>query len=119
MLTAKYKLIKDEESIFVVTENGGIAEIREVEELEEGDNRKSVSEYYYLSFDQKDVSSKYGIWKKLNEGKIECYDWTTPYDNPAHITHALNWLCFGDYIFIEDENIWPDLDIYNYSYFTN
>jgi len=102
----KYRVIKDGDEITVITEDGGIACIREVDELDEGDGRQAVTDCYQSRFDNKILESG-NIWEILGEGKMYCEDWQTPFDNPDHIQDALEWLCMGCE-FELDESIWKN-----------
>lgn len=103
----KYRLIKDDEAIVVILGDGGIAEIHEADEIEEGDGRQSVTEYYQSRFTMEDSGH---VWDAVGEGKMYYNDWKTPFDDPAHVQDALEWLAVeSDYEL--DESIWPDLKI--------
>ena len=104
----KYRVIKQgDDEITVITEDGGVACIREVDEIEEGDGRVAVTDYYQSRFDNKMLEEE-DIWEILSEGKIYCEDWTTPFDNPEHIQDALTWLWMCCDKFEVDESIWEN-----------
>ena len=106
----KFRLIKDSEEIIVITEDGGVATIRDVEGYVDGDfggkDRKSTTDYYQGRLNSKMIDED-NIWESLGEGKMYWNDWKTPFDNPEHVEDALNWLCVGE-VFVADENIWPN-----------
>ena len=103
----KYRLIETPgDSIVVILEDGGIADIHYAEPHEDSPNRKSVTEYYQTRFTQEDLDSEDELWEILGEGKMYYEEWDTPYNNPEHITDALNWLAVGE-TFELDESIWP------------
>ena len=104
----KYKLIKTNNEITVLTADGGLAEIREVEESSAGDGRQSVTEYYQTHFTKNELLDYEGVHCILGQGKMYYNDWTTPFTNPDHIVDALNWLAPGETEYILDETIWPE-----------
>ncbi len=103
----KYRTIIGKEDITVITEDGGIANIHYAEELDEGDKRKSVTEYYQARFTQEMLDSGADIWEEVGEGNMYYNNWTCEYDDPTLIGDALKWLCVGC-DFKEDETIWKD-----------
>jgi hypothetical protein len=107
----KYKTIRKDDIIIIITEDGGLAEIHYAEELDEGDGRQSTTEYYQNRFTEEDLLSTESIWDILGEGKAYYNDWTTPFDDPNHIIDALNWLAI-DESYQEDNSIWPNINIY-------
>ena len=100
----KYRLIKNDDSVTVIMEDGGVACI----EVDEGDDQDylSYTEYYQDRF-TKEMLAKGDIWDQLACGKMYRSDWETDFDNPDHIEEALEWLCVGCE-FELDEMIWPD-----------
>jgi len=108
MKNIKYRLIESEDEIIVILENGGVAEIREAEELDIGDGRQSVTEYYQNRFTLQGTLSDEGIFGEVGEGKLYWNDWKTPFTDPAHIADALNWLAPG-MNYVEDNTIWSEL----------
>ena len=105
----KYRTIKDKNEITVILDDGGIATIREVEEMEEGDGRKATTDYYQDRFTLESLGSDEGIWEEVGKGKMYCEDWDTSFDDPAHIQDALNWLSVQSE-FELDETIWPSFE---------
>jgi hypothetical protein len=104
----KYRLIETKgDSITVILEDGGIADIHYAEPYDDAPNRKSVTEYYQTRFTQEDLESDEELWTILGEGKMYYNEWTTDYDDPAHVQDALNWLAVEE-TFELDESIWPD-----------
>lgn len=100
----KYRVIKSHDEITVITEDGGIACIRDVDNGDEG--AQSVTDYYQDRFDQVILDND-TIWDTVGQGKMYCEDWTTPFDDPAHVQDALQWLSVGD-TYELDETIWKD-----------
>ena len=100
----KYRLIKDDVLVIVITEDGGAACI----ESDWSNDQKylSYTEYYQDRF-TKEMLDKGDIWDQLSCGKMYRSDWETDFDNPGHIRDALEWLCVGC-DFELDETIWPD-----------
>ncbi len=102
----KYRITKNDEEVTVITEDGSIASIRYADELDEGDNRTAVTDYYQSRFTQEDIDSDDSIWEILGEGKMYYKDWyETDFDNPKLVQDALEWLCM-ECKFEEDETIW-------------
>lgn len=110
MSTIKYRTIKSEDNVVVILEDGGIADIHYAEESVAGDGRMSTSEYYQSRFTEDDLKSEECIWDIVGEGKMYYNDWTTPFDDPEHITDALQWLASGCEYEL-DESIWPDFKL--------
>ena len=109
MEKVKYRTIQDSDSITILLEDGGIADIREVEELNEGDGRKATTEYYQSRFTAEDLNSEEDVWTAVGEGKMYYNDWKTPFTDPAHLQDALNWLSIESE-FEVDESIWPQFE---------
>ncbi len=103
----KYRLVKNEDEIIVIVEDGGIATIREVEELDEGDGRQATTDYYQDRL-TKEMIADDDVWGNLGNGNMYWNDWKTPFNNPEHIVDALEWLCVGEDNFEVDENIWKE-----------
>tara|TARA_R110000772_G_scaffold5454_4_gene19494 strand:+ start:6226 stop:6543 length:318 start_codon:yes stop_codon:yes gene_type:complete len=87
-----YRVIKENDEITIITEDGGVACVRYADELDNGDGRQAVTDYYQDRLTQEMIDSDI-IWEQLGEGKMYCNDWTTSFDNHEHITDALQWLC--------------------------
>lgn len=101
-----YRIIQTDDSITVLTEDGGLAEIRLVEELVSGDGRKTTIEYYQNRFTEEDLNNPESVYDILGEGKMYYNDYTTPYTSPEHITDALEWLAPGN-DYKSDNTLWP------------
>lgn len=107
----KYKLLNTAiDEITVILEDGGVACIRGVEELDEGDGRQSTTDYYAVNLTDKFADME-NVWDELGEGKMYYNDWITPYDDPAHIQEALRWLCVGEENFTIDDTIWANINV--------
>ena len=101
----RYRVIKDSDEITVILEDGGVACIRYADEMEEGDGRTAVTDYYQSRFDQTMIDEE-NIWEELGEGKMYCKDWYgAKFDSKEVINDALTWLCV-ECTFTEDETIW-------------
>ena len=102
----KYRITKNNDEINVILEDGGIACIRDAEEVNPGDRRQSTTDYYQDRFNQ-EMLDRGDIWEKLGEGNMYYNDWITPFDDPKHIQDALEWLCINcNEGFELDETIW-------------
>ncbi len=108
MNSIKYRTIKSDDNIVVITEDGGIADIHEAEPYEAEEYRQSTTEYYQDKFDIADITSDESIWTIVGEGKMYYNDWVTSFTDPTHIQDALNWLAPG-YTYELDESIWTNL----------
>ena len=99
----KYRVIKGNEEIIVILEDGGVACIRDVY----AEDYKTVSDYYQDRFTQEMLDNE-NIWEELGEGKMYCAEWQVPFDSPELVQEALNWLCVWEDNFEVDESIWKD-----------
>jgi len=113
---AKYRIIhnKAEKEIFVITEDGGVSIIREADD---SDGVRSLSEYYQTRITDIDIRRTIAdpenndVFCELDKGKIYIEEWETPYDDPDHITAALEWLCVGcDFKEDKKNEIFPDFE---------
>ena len=104
----KYRLIKSPDNIIVILEDGGVADIRDVEELDEGDGRQATTEYYKERFTLAGIASDDGIFGEVGEGDMYYNDWKDAFDAPKHIVDALEWLAPG-LQHEEDNSIWSEL----------
>ena len=109
--TIKYRVILDgDDSIAVVLEDGGFAEVHSAEPLDTESKRKATTEYYQTKFTQSDIESNEPIYEILGEGKMYYNDWDTEFTNPTHIQDMLEWLA-PEHTYELDESIWPDLEL--------
>lgn len=102
----KYRTIKDNDSIVIITEDGGYAVVISIDE------NKATSEYYQNKFTKEDVDSGSSIHEVLSEGKMYYNEWDTNFDSIDHIENALDWLV-PDCTYEYDENIWSNLKVEN------
>ena len=111
-VTIKYRTLQSgDDSVVVILEDGGFAEVHYAEPMSEKCNRQSTTEYYQTRFTQSDVDNKdEPIYDILGEGKMYYNDWDTPFTNPVHVQDMLEWLAPG-HIYKLDETIWLDLVI--------
>lgn len=107
MSTVRYRTVETPDSIIVLVDDGGIAEIREVGESDEGDGRQTTIEYYQSRFTASDLLSGTSIWEIVGNGKMHYDDFTTEYTDPEHVITALEWLAVGCE-YIEDNTIWEN-----------
>ena len=103
----KYRIEHMGDELVVIVEDGGIACIRSVDELDEGDGRQTTIDYYQERLTQSMIDND-TIWEELGEGDMYYNDFKTPYTDPSHIQNALEWLCVGETNFEVDETIWKD-----------
>lgn len=92
----KFRIIHENDEIIVLTEDGGIACIRQAEDIDNNTPREAVTDYYQsLITDFPDANSD-DLFEFLAEGKMYCKDWaSTPYNSLKAIQDALDWLCLG------------------------
>lgn len=109
MSKTRYRVLKNAEEIHVITDDGGIACIREVD----AEEYAAITEYYQERFDAGMIESE-TLWEELGEGKMYCKEWQSGYETDKELQEkvedALDWLCMGCE-FELDESIWPTLDI--------
>lgn len=91
----KYRVIHDdvEKEIIVITEDGGVACIREADDISESEPRISVTDYYLINLNHVPQDDKENLWDNLGLGEIYHNDWPdTPYHAQVAIDDAINWL---------------------------
>jgi len=92
----KFRIIFDdgENEITVITEDGGIACIREVEEISSDEPRIAVTDYYQMRLTDVPSSETDELFEYLAEGQIFHNDWSdVKYNSLTAIEDALIWLC--------------------------
>lgn len=104
-----YRLINEGDTIIILTEDGGYAEIRDVEEVSAGDGRQTTIELYQSRFTEDDMLSGTPLYETLGEGKMYYEDFTTPYTSEEHVEYALDWLS-SDAVHKLDNTIWPEYE---------
>lgn len=104
----KFSLILNSEEITVITEDGGIACIREAEDMSPDEPRESVTDYYQMRLTDVPASEADGLFEHLAEGKIYCKDWVNAkYNSLEVIEDALSWLCVGESNWELVDNLFP------------
>lgn len=90
----KFRLIIESDEVIVITEDGGIACIREAEALSNDEPRIATTDYYQSRITDFDSIYLTDLFERLAEGKMHYEDWpTTPFNSMVAINDALNWLC--------------------------
>lgn len=84
-----YRLIKEDDEITVITDDGGIALIRAVEDLDE-DSRITTIILFSMKIPQDFTSVTHDIWEELSNKITWCDDTATvPFDDVKHIEFVL------------------------------
>lgn len=97
-LAMKFRLIIDnnEKEITVLTENGGIACIRQADDISPDEPRMALTEYYGSRLVDIPTNREGDIFEWLSEGSIYFKDWTVEkYNSLTAIQDALSWLVVG------------------------
>ncbi len=86
----KFRIILEEGELTVITQDGGIACMREAEPVDTP--IVAVTDYYYDKLTDTTIT-KDNVFEVLAEGKMVCSDWTIlKFNNPVLVTDALSWL---------------------------
>ncbi|WP_063664818.1 hypothetical protein [Aliivibrio fischeri] len=91
----KFRIIFDQSTneITIITEEGGIACIREAEKSSD-ETRTAITDYYQLRISNEMNSDT--LFESLAEGKMYNKDWfDVKYNSLDAIQDALDWLCAG------------------------
>jgi hypothetical protein len=94
----KFRIIFDdgENEITIITEDGGIACIRETDDLSPTEPRIAVSDYYQRRLTSIAFSESDNLFEHLAEGQMYHKDWPdVRYNSLTVINDALDWLCPG------------------------
>lgn len=95
----KFRIIFDNgaNEITVITENGGIACIREVEDMSTDKPRIAVTDYYQMRLTDVPLDQRDNLFDHLATGKMYNNDWVSvKYNSLTAIGDALDWLCVGE-----------------------
>jgi hypothetical protein len=116
----KYRLIKTSDEITIVTEDGGVACIRQAEPLSALDdtcpNRQSTADYYQSRIDLvafaefEKANPGEGIYIFLGEGKMYYEDWDVPFDTPQPLADAMQWLVVDESNFVRDDSLFTSIE---------
>lgn len=89
----KVRLIIENDEVIIITEDGGIACIREAEPLEGiCDNRIATTDYYQNRLHAEPMTQD-NVFEVLAEGKMYYNDWDKhPYNSWVNILDAIQWL---------------------------
>lgn len=103
----KFRLIFETDEITILTEDGGIACIREAEAMSPDEPRIAVTDYYQMRITDVPLCTD-NLFEYLAEGKMYHKDWPdTPYNNVLAIQDALAWLCLGETNWEVSDEIFP------------
>ena len=95
MSQEQYRLIKDEDELTIITQDGGVACIRRTFPCDQFP-RIAATDYYQMSLSDVDMSKindDHPIWEALAEGKMYYNDWEdSEWDSPELVNDALEWL---------------------------
>lgn len=86
----KYRVVESANNRLVVMEDGGIADIRELDEVTE-EGYETAIEYYQSRFTLEDLQND-KLWDSVGEGKMYTDDCKTHFTDQAHIQSAIEWL---------------------------
>jgi hypothetical protein len=90
----KFRLIIESDEITVITENGGVACIREAADLSKDEPRIAVTDYYQSRLTDDESINADNVFECLAEGKMYCNDWAVvPFNSMTAVEDALAWLC--------------------------
>lgn len=91
----KFRLLIDEseKEITVLTEDGGIACIREADDISPNEPRIATTEYYHTRITELESATPENLFDLLGDGKMSCDDWADEqYNSLILIQDALTWL---------------------------
>ena len=91
----KFRLLIDEseKEITVLTEDGGIACIREADAISPNEPRIATTDYYHTRITELESATPENLFDLLGEGKMSCDDWADEqYNSLILIQDALAWL---------------------------
>lgn len=106
----KYRIIFETDELIVITENGGVACIRHVEDMSE-EPRIAVTDYYHTNLNE--INPDGDVFEQLAEGYVTHKDWaTTQYNSLTALYDALAVLTESeeeDHLVTEDlfTNLFP------------
>ena len=90
----KFRLIIKNDEVTVITEDGGVACIREAEDLSKDEPRIAVTDYYQSRLTDDESINADNVFECLAEGKMYCNDWeVVPFNSMTAVEDALAWLC--------------------------
>jgi hypothetical protein len=90
----QYRIITETDEIIILTEDGGIALIREAADISDDQPRTAVTDYYHSRITEYEEVDADNVFELLAEGDMSAKDWqTTVFNSDETINDALNWLC--------------------------
>jgi len=90
----KFRLIVANDEVIVITEDGGIACIREAEALSKDEPRIATTDYYQSRLTDFESINSDNIFECLAEGKMYHNDWAVvSFNSMTAVEDALAWLC--------------------------
>ena len=114
METIKFRVYEESsEEIIIITEDGGVACIRDAEPIDDTDTRIATSEYYQSRITN-DTNTD-NIFEELGEGTMYYNDWDetecADHLDERLITDALEWLVCATVgvEFVRDDTIWTNI----------
>lgn len=91
----KFRLLVDEneKELTVLTEDGGIACIREADDISPNEPRIATTDYYHIRITELESATPENLFDLLGEGMMSCNDWADDqYNSLILIQDALSWL---------------------------
>jgi hypothetical protein len=105
----KIRIIQDKNEITVITEDGGIACIREADDMSPEEPRIAVTDYYQMKITDPSMTSE-NLFECLAEGKMYHKDWIdVKYNSLTAIEDALAWLCSAETSFEVSDDLFTRL----------
>ncbi|WP_210498453.1 hypothetical protein [Vibrio crassostreae] len=88
----EFRIVHEQDEIIVVTESGGVACIRQAENIN-GETRTATTDYYTTRLTEVADADSDNLFDVLAEGQMFADDWeSVAYNSLEAITAALNWL---------------------------
>jgi hypothetical protein len=100
--------------VIIVTCNGGVACIREVEPVDDNDHRISTTEMFkrrLTDISPEDITEECDIWSNLGEGEMQYEDSDNkPYNSLSLLISAIEWLGVdADNCLLVEDALFPDI----------
>jgi hypothetical protein len=113
----KFRIVFNANEITVITQDGGIACIREADDIIPGEPRTAVTDYYQNRLTDVLQNEEGTLFDRLAEGKMYQKDWSNvEFNSLVAIQDALSWLCMGIKNWEICEDLFPLLFVKNKSF---
>lgn len=105
-----FRIIQEDAEITIITENGGVACIRESGYSLDDEPRVAVTDLYQMRLNDDPSITADNVFDVLAEGKMYCTDSATAkYNSLEAIEDALGWLVLGEKNWELSNSIFLDL----------